>query len=183
MGIKDLAQTAMAPAQWLALLTAPQSINLPIIEVQRGIILPHLSSEDLESKLCISAWTPGSSCCVNLTSLLPNPGLPEHRVQGRAHLPCSFSGWGLGLYVSQGSADTDGQAPNTLEEPRAWSMPSNCTGEAEPRGRWLPQATAVRVGEAVICLVPLVPQPSGKHFSGFLAGVSLPGACENASAV
>lgn len=46
MGIKDLAQTAMAPAQWLALLTAPQSINLPIIEVQRGIILSHLSSED-----------------------------------------------------------------------------------------------------------------------------------------
>lgn len=36
---KDLAQTAVAPAQWLALLTAPQSINLMII-------LPHLSSED-----------------------------------------------------------------------------------------------------------------------------------------
>lgn len=80
--LKDLAQIAVAPAQWLALLAVPQSINLPIIEVQRGIILPHLSPEDLESNLFITSLSPGNSWYVNLTFLLPNPGLPEHGVQG-----------------------------------------------------------------------------------------------------
>lgn len=58
---KDLAQTAVAPAQWFALLAAPQFINLPIIEDQRGIILPHLSSKDLESNLYITEWPPENS--------------------------------------------------------------------------------------------------------------------------
>jgi hypothetical protein len=89
--LKDLAQTAVLSAQWLALLTAPQSTNLPTTEAQRRIIRPHLSSKDLESTLYITAQMPGNSCCVSFTFLLPNPQLPEHRVQGTAHLQCLTS--------------------------------------------------------------------------------------------
>lgn len=57
---KGLAQTSVAPAQQFVLLTSPQSTNLPIIDVQRGIILPHLGSEVLESNLylhhCTAPW-------------------------------------------------------------------------------------------------------------------------------
>lgn len=59
-----------------------------------------------------------------------------------------------------------------LEEPRAWSTPRKLQWktETELRDRCL---TAVREGQgvsgAVISLVLLVPEPSGKCISGFIA--------------
>lgn len=98
---KDPTQTAVAPAQWLALLAIPQSINLPIIEVQRGIILPHLCPEDLES------YHPGIADMFILPFCYLIQGSQNMGYRAQAHLQCSLSGWDLGFYLSQGSADTD----------------------------------------------------------------------------